>query len=80
MNGFVWTAVGQQRCAQYWQLIDRIIQQIVLQTKEGDPDVSPLELDVKKLVKQYVFYFTSMLPFYFHIMIVLLCRKLSAVQ
>lgn len=56
---FVWAAVGQQRCAQYWQLIDRIIQQIVLQTKEGDPDVSPLELDVKKLVKQYVFYFTS---------------------
>lgn len=43
---------GQQRCTQYWQLIDRIIQQITLQTKEGDPDVSPLELDVKKLVKQ----------------------------
>ena len=35
-----------------WQLIDRIVQQIVLQTKEGDPDIAVGEFDVKKLVKQ----------------------------
>ena len=38
--------------AQQWQLVDRIIQMVVLQNKEGDPDVAPLEIDVKKIVKQ----------------------------
>lgn len=36
----------------YWQLIDHIIQQICLQTKEGDPDVAPVEIDVKKVIAQ----------------------------
>ena len=40
--------------AQQWQLVDRIIQMVVLQNKEGDPDVAPLEIDVKKIVKQWV--------------------------
>ena len=42
--------------AQNWELIDRIVQQIIIQTKDGDPDVAPMEIDVKKLVKQYVLY------------------------
>lgn len=44
-------ADGSTVCGQ-WQLIDRIVQQIVLQTKEGDPDIVMGEFDVKKLVKQ----------------------------
>ncbi|KAK2146064.1 hypothetical protein LSH36_635g01003 [Paralvinella palmiformis] len=36
----------------YWQLIDHIVQQICLQTKEGDPDVTPMEIDVKKVIAQ----------------------------
>lgn len=42
---------GNTSCGQ-WQLIDRIVQQIVLQNKEGDPDIQMGEFDVKKLVKQ----------------------------
>uniref|UniRef100_A0A4W3GHT9 Dishevelled associated activator of morphogenesis 1b n=1 Tax=Callorhinchus milii TaxID=7868 RepID=A0A4W3GHT9_CALMI len=38
---------------QYWLLLDRIVQQIVLQNDKGqDPDVAPLEnFDVKKVVR-----------------------------
>ena len=39
-------------CAGHWQVLDRIVQQITLQTKDGDPDADPLEIDVKKIVKQ----------------------------
>jgi len=39
---------------QYWQLIDKIVQQITLQTKDGNPDVAPLDIDVRKLIKQCV--------------------------
>jgi hypothetical protein len=46
---------NNQICLQYWQLIDRIIQQVALQTKDGNPDNAPLEIDIKKLVKQYVY-------------------------
>jgi len=46
---------SQQKCIQYWQLIDKIIQQVALQTKEGNPDVTPLDIDVRKLLKQFVF-------------------------
>lgn len=43
--------VTSNACNQ-WLLLDRIVQQVVLQTKEGDPDVAPLELDVKKVARQ----------------------------
>jgi dishevelled associated activator of morphogenesis len=36
----------------HWQLIDRLVQQITLQTKDGDPDQRPLSIDVKKMLKQ----------------------------
>lgn len=38
---------------QYWLLLDRIVQQIVLQNDKGhDPDVAPLEnFDVKNVVR-----------------------------
>uniref|UniRef100_A0A4W3GIM8 Dishevelled associated activator of morphogenesis 1b n=1 Tax=Callorhinchus milii TaxID=7868 RepID=A0A4W3GIM8_CALMI len=41
---------------QYWLLLDRIVQQIVLQNDKGqDPDVAPLEnFDVKKVVRMLV--------------------------
>ena len=45
---------GNGNALQYWHLMDRIVQQVCLQTKEGDPDVAPVELDVKKIVKQLV--------------------------
>ena len=41
--------------AKYWHLIDRLVQQVVLQQSDGtDPDVSPLRIDVDNLVQQYV--------------------------
>ena len=50
---FFFFLVGNNtQTAQQWQLVDRIIQMVVLQNKEGDPDVAPLEIDVKKIVKQ----------------------------
>uniref|UniRef100_A0A673G2V9 Disheveled-associated activator of morphogenesis 1-like n=1 Tax=Sinocyclocheilus rhinocerous TaxID=307959 RepID=A0A673G2V9_9TELE len=41
---------------QYWLLLDRIVQQIVLQNEKGhDPDVAPLEnFDVKNVVRMLV--------------------------
>ena len=41
-------------CIQYWQLIDKIVQQVALQTKDGNPDVAPLDVDIRKLLKQSV--------------------------
>ena len=36
---------------QHWLLFDRIIQQIVLQNENGEnPDVSPLNINVKEIV------------------------------
>ena len=49
---FVFTVGNNNGPAQQWMLIDKIIQQVILQNKEGDPDVAPLELDVKKIIKQ----------------------------
>ena len=45
---------GNGSGVQYWQLLDRMVQQVCLQTKEGDPDQQPLSIDVKKLLKQSV--------------------------
>lgn len=41
---------------QYWLLLDRIVQQMVLQNDKGhDPDVTPLEnFNVKNVVRMYV--------------------------
>ncbi|XP_074640649.1 disheveled-associated activator of morphogenesis 1-like [Tubulanus polymorphus] len=39
--------------SQYWQLVDRMVQQVAIQLKDGsDPDDSPLEINVLKIVKQ----------------------------
>ena len=43
---------GNGSSVQYWQLLDRIVQQVCLQTREGDPDQQPLNIDVKKILKQ----------------------------
>jgi len=46
---------GQKTSATYWQLVDKVVQQVALNTKEGgDPDGAPLEIDMKKLGKQLV--------------------------
>ena len=45
---------SQQVYIQYWQLIDKMIQQVALQTKDGNPDVAPLDVDIRKLLKQFV--------------------------
>ena len=47
-------AVGNGPASLRWDLVDRIIQQIVLQNKDGDCDVAPLDVDVKKITKQCV--------------------------
>lgn len=40
---------------QHWLLFDRIVQQITLQTDSGiDNDVSPISINVKEIVQQYV--------------------------
>lgn len=48
---------------QYWLLLDRIVQQMVLQNDKGhDPDVTPLEnFNVKNVVRMWV-----LLLFFFH--------------
>lgn len=39
----------------YWLLIDRLVQQVVLQQEQGvDPDVSPFSIDVDNVVQQLV--------------------------
>ena len=38
--------------AGHWQVLDQIVQQVTLQTKDGDPDADPLDIDVKKVVRQ----------------------------
>ena len=48
-------AVDDKYYAKYWHLIDRLVQQVVLQQSNGtDPDVAPLRIDVNNLVEQYV--------------------------
>lgn len=46
---------------QYWLLLDRIVQQMVLQNDKGhDPDVTPLEnFNVKNVVRMWVCFFVS---------------------
>ena len=46
--------VSNGQPALQWDLVDKIVQQIVLQTKDGDPDVKPLEIVVKIVIKQCV--------------------------
>ena len=47
--------VDDKYYAKYWHLIDRLVQQVVLQQSDGtDPDVMPLKIDVDSLVQQYV--------------------------
>ena len=45
--------VDDKYYAKYWHLIDRLVQQVVLQQSDGtDPDVTPLKIDVDNLVQQ----------------------------
>ena len=46
------SVVGGNKSWLHWDLMDKVVQQIVIQTKEGDPDAAPLEIDVKKVVQQ----------------------------
>lgn len=47
--------VDDKYYAKYWHLIDRLVQQVVLQQSDGtDPDVTPVKIDVDSLVQQYV--------------------------
>jgi len=46
--------VCPRSCEAQWQLIDKVVQQVVLHSKSGDPDVTPLEIDLTKLGKQLV--------------------------
>ena len=57
---------SQQKCIQYWQLIDKIIQQVALQTKDGNPDLAPLDVDVRKLLKQFVYISLSLFIIFIH--------------
>jgi hypothetical protein len=41
--------------AKYWHLIDRLVQQVVLQQRQGvDPDASVAPINVDNIVQQYV--------------------------
>lgn len=43
--------VGDSNYDKYWRLIDRIVQQTVIQQDHGvDPDVTPISINVQKLV------------------------------
>jgi len=45
--------VDDRYYSKYWHLIDRLVQQVVLQQRDGtDPDVAPTKLDVDGLVQQ----------------------------
>ena len=51
----LYAAVDDKYYAKHWHLIDRLVQQVVLQQSDGtDPDVAPLRIDVDSLVQQYV--------------------------
>lgn len=39
---------------QHWLLFDRLVQQIVLQSGQEDPDLTVMNLNVQDLVQQYV--------------------------
>jgi len=37
----------------YWKLIDRMIQQVILQQRQGiDPDVNPTAINVESVLQQ----------------------------
>ena len=45
--------VDDPHYGKYWQLIDRMVQQVAIQQDHGvDPDISPLPINVQKLVHQ----------------------------
>lgn len=47
------TAVDDPLYAKYWHLIDRLVQQVVLQQRQGvDPDASVAPINVDNLVQQ----------------------------
>lgn len=46
-------AVDDPLYAKYWHLIDRLVQQVVLQQRQGvDPDASVAPINVDSLVQQ----------------------------
>ena len=47
--------VGDAHYEKYWRLIDRMVQQAVIQQDHGvDPDISPIPINIQKLVLKYV--------------------------
>lgn len=50
MDGFV---DGKNDAFAVWGLVDKILQQVILQQKNGqDPDGAPLEINLKSIVRQ----------------------------
>ena len=48
-------AVDDPLYAKYWHLIDRLVQQVVIQQQQGvDPDHAPVPIDVDNLVQKLV--------------------------
>ena len=46
--------VGDAHYEKYWRLIDRMVQQAVIQQDHGvDPDISPIPINIQKLVLKY---------------------------
>ena len=46
-------AVDDPLYAKYWQLLDRLVQQVVLQQRQGvDPDLNPTPINVDSVLQQ----------------------------
>ncbi len=46
-------AVDDPLYAKYWQLLDRLVQQVVLQQRQGvDPDLNPASINVDSVLQQ----------------------------
>lgn len=44
---------NSSKCASQWLIIDRIVQQMVLQEKNGkDPDLAPVEINFTHIIRQ----------------------------
>ena len=57
MNAFRFHLLADQKkgAMEYWRILDRIIQEIVLQQDGAtNPDVKPVDLHVKYIVERYV--------------------------
>ena len=50
---FIFYPTDQAKGTSYWSLIDKLVQQVTLQQKDGtNPDTEVAEIDVHKVVRQ----------------------------